>query len=137
MAAIRQRELTLGLLLGLLAASTATAQTGTSQYDPRAAFAETDTNRDGVVDHDEFIMRVTEVFYRADVDRNGTLSPAEDSAAMVQTDELIVADTDKNGALSLHEFRRARLRDYDTADADASGTLSVTEVVDAYVPKEK
>jgi hypothetical protein len=136
MASTRHPAVALGLLLSLCG-SAAAAQTGAAPYDPRAAFAETDTNRDGVVDHDEYIARITEVFYRADVDRNGTLNPAEDGAAMVQTDELVVADTDKNGALSLHEFRRARLRDYDKADADASGTLSVTEVVDAYVPKGK
>ena len=35
--------------------------------DPRAAFAESDLNRDGVIDRGEFQTRMVEVFYAADV----------------------------------------------------------------------
>lgn len=110
---------------------------GQTAYDPKAAFTETDRNRDGAVDYEEFVDRITEVFFVADADKDGRLTVVEVDRALVQTEQLDQADTSKDGTLTLDEFRRARMRDFDQADDDRSGTLSVTEVIDAYQPAGK
>jgi Ca2+-binding EF-hand superfamily protein len=133
------RAATVTLLIGavLLGPAAGLAQATLPAYDPRSAFTETDRNGDGAVDHEEFIDRITEVFFIADKDKDGRLSVAEVEVALVRTENVDAADSDDDGAISLHEFRRARLTDFDAADADDSGTLSVTEVVDAYAGKRR
>lgn len=118
-------------------AATARAQTPTPAYDPRAAFAETDANHDGAIDHEEFIERMTEVFYRADVNKDGKLGPEEVQATLVQTSNLSNADSNKDGSLTLHEFIRARLKDYDRVDTNGDGLLEIDEVVSVYETKAK
>lgn len=131
---MRWAVLVVGVAATALACSGAGATEGptTRAYDANAAFGETDANHDGAVDHEEFIERITEVFYTADVDRDGSLSPAEVDAAMVHTESLNEADSNEDGKLNLHEFRRARMRDYERADTDRSGTLSIEEVIVVY-----
>lgn len=119
------------LLVGVAAGARAQSPTPPS-YDPRAAFAETDTNHDGAVDHEEFIERMTEVFYRADLNKDGKLTSTEVTATLVQTENLSSADSDKSGTLTLHEFMRARMKDYEQADTNGDGLLEIDEVVSAY-----
>jgi len=101
-------------------------------YDPRAAFRETDTNHDGAVDHAEFEERMADVFFMADVNKDGSLSPSECSATLVQTENITAADSNHDGKLTLHEFERARLKEYDQTDTNADGLLELDEVVGAY-----
>ena len=118
--------------LGLLGGSAA-AQTGVPPpYNPRTAFAETDTNHDGAVDHEEFLNRMTEVFYRADVNKDGVLTVDEAGATLVQTPHLGAADANHDGNLTLHEFLSARFKDYDQTDTNHDGLLELDEVVNAY-----
>lgn len=124
------------LLAGI--AATARAQDPTpAGYDPRAAFAETDTNHDGAIDHQEFIERMTEVFYRADADKDGKLTAVEVTATLVETSNLSKADSNKDGSLTLHEFMRARMKDYQQVDTNGDGLLEIDEVVSAYETKAK
>jgi Ca2+-binding EF-hand superfamily protein len=115
-----------------LTGSAARAQTPPPTYDPRAAFAEADTNHDGAVDHEEFVERMTEVFYAADVNKDGKLSPTEVTATLTETTNLKAADSNGDGVLTLHEFLRARLKDYDLADTNGDGLLELDEVVKIY-----
>jgi hypothetical protein len=108
------------------------AQAGKPTYDPRFAFGETDTNGDGAVDHEEFDVRLTEVFYRADVNKDGSLTAAECTATLVQTDNLATADSNHDGKLTLHEFMRARFKDYEQVDGNDNGVLEQDEVVKAF-----
>lgn len=125
------------LLAALLAATAADAQASAPTYDPQAAFRATDTNHDGAVDHAEFETRMTEVFFFADTNEDGFLSPAEASATLVQTENLTGADANKDGKLTVHEFTRARMLDYEEADTNHDGLLELDEVVDAYHPQPK
>ena len=127
------------LLIGALFTAPAHAQGDTPKrppqgppYDPRAAFAETDTNHDGVIDQEEFYERMVEVFYRADANKDGVLSPAECSATLVQKVNVSAADLNHDGKLSLHEFMRARFKEYDRADTNDDGMLELDEVLNAY-----
>ncbi len=118
------------LLIGIAAGARAEGPPG---YDPRAAFAETDQNHDGAIDHEEFIERMTEVFYRADVDKDGKLTPVEVTATLVETSNLSSAtDSNQDGTLTLHEFMRARMKDYEDVDTNGDGLLEIDEVVSAY-----
>jgi EF hand/EF-hand domain pair len=120
-----------------LVGGSAGAQAGTPTYDPRAAFAETDTNHDGAVDHDEFLVRMTEVFYRADVNKDGVLTVDEVGATLVQAPTLDAADANHDGKLTLHEFLSARFKDYDQVDTNHDGLLELDEVVKAYEKVQK
>lgn len=106
------------------------------RYDPRAAFAETDTDTNGAVDRGEFNARVIEIFYFADADKDGVLSPAEQKR-LVFPDDFKDVDKDADGRLSLREFLRVRFADFDVVDADRDGMLSVEEVVVTYGGKAR
>ena len=120
-----------------LAGSRADAQPSQPAYDPRVAFSETDTNHDGAVDHEEFDDRMADVFFLADVNRDGNLSPAECTATLVQTENLADADSNHDGQLTLHEFMRVRLKEYDRADTNADGLLELDEVVGAFEQRKQ
>lgn len=106
------------------------------QYDPRAAFAEADTNHDGVIDRWEFYNRVVEVFYHADGNKDGFLE-SQEIARLTFPDDMKNADTSHDGRITLPEFLRVRDLDYETADTNKDGVLSVDEVVGVYAMKEK
>lgn len=124
------------LLVATLGFGAAATRAGEAKppYDPRAAFAETDTNRDGVVDHEEFHERIVEIFYMADRNKDGFLD-AEEIKVLVFPDDFRDEDRDHDGRISLREFMRVRLADFDKADTDHDGFLSVDEVVAIYEQK--
>ena len=106
------------------------------KYDPQKAFAETDTNEDGVIDREEFHERIVEVFYRADTNKDGFLSPDE-YKELVFNDKFTEADTNHDGKVSLREFLRLRFVEFDQVDTDHDGVLSLDEVIRAYQAKGK
>jgi Ca2+-binding EF-hand superfamily protein len=116
----------------LTAVAAVHADDSAKKYDPRAAFAETDRNHDGVVDHEEFQERLVEVFYSADTNKDGTLD-------VVELKQLTFPDDfkkDAAGHVTLREFLRVRFKDYDAVDKNHDGVLSVDEVVEAYETKK-
>jgi Ca2+-binding EF-hand superfamily protein len=119
--------------LAVLLAGAAAAQA--PAYDAREAFTQSDADHDGQVDHEEFIERVTEVYFHSDRDKNGMLNGAELDAATLQTADIDVVDVNKDGTATLHEFRRQRLRAFDAADTDDNGTLSASEVTTVTMEK--
>ena len=119
----------------VLAGSLALADDQAKKYDPRAAFAEADKNHDGVVDHEEFHERIVEVFYSADVNRDGFLDAVE-LKRLTFPDDFTADDKDKDGRVSMREFLRVRFHDYDAADTNDDGVLSVDEVIVAFEGKK-
>jgi hypothetical protein len=120
------------LVAGCLLAAPAGAQSYPPSYDPRTAFSQADHNHDGVVDHEEFTDRMAEVFFAADINKDGELSPAECRATLVQTENLATADSNHDGQLTLHEFMRARMKDYEQVDTNDDGLLELDEVITVY-----
>ena len=127
---------TLILAAALVAAGSAYAADASPKPDPRQAFKETDTNGDGVIDHQEFHVRIVEVFYFADANKDGYLDPNE-VKVLVFADDFTENDKDANGRVSLREFLRVRFADFTKTDTDGEGVLSVDEVVTAWEGKSK
>ncbi|HTF33097.1 MAG TPA: EF-hand domain-containing protein [Myxococcota bacterium] len=107
------------------------------KYDVRAAFAEADENGDGVIDRSEFIDRTVEVFYAADVNKDGYLSPEELERGVLNPEDFAHADRNGDGRISLSEFLWARDALFDEADTNKDGVLQLDEVVAIYEKKVK
>ena len=126
---VRVLFLLAGALLVLNRAGRATDQG--KPYDPRAAFAETDTNKDGAIDLEEFHARLVEVFYNADTNKDGVLV-VDEYKHLPLSGDFKEADVVQDGRLSLREFVRIRYQEFEHADTNHDGELSVDEVVAAF-----
>lgn len=120
-------------LLALLVAASAALAAPT--YEPRQAFSETDTDGNGEVDRGEFRVRTIDVFYAADANKDTVLG-SEELTVLPGAASLRAGDTDRDGRLDLDEFIRIREIEFESADGDDSGTLSVTEVIEAWEPRK-
>ena len=119
------------LLAGLALVCPFGARADSMDYAPREEHAAVDRNHDGSIDRGEFHVRMVEVFYHADGDRDGLLVVVE----LERIDEEMVhgpADRDGDGKLTLSEYVDQRFEGFDEADVDDDGLLSLQEVIDAY-----
>ena len=120
--------LTLALVLSA-GSSSADDPKPKSSHDPKAAHAEADLNDDGQIDRREFHLRMVEVFFHADTDKDGFMKPEELNQATVIEEDFNDADNDDDGKISLYEFIEFRFHLFEEADTDSNGRLSVEEVV--------
>ena len=100
-------------------------------YEPREAHAKADKNDDGQVDRLEFHVRMVEIFYHDDVNKDGFLVPEE----LARIHEQMVfepADRNHDGKLTMSEYIDQRFEAFEDADVDSDGGLSVQEVIDAW-----
>ncbi|HME73878.1 MAG TPA: EF-hand domain-containing protein [Myxococcota bacterium] len=126
------------LALALLALAAPAGRTEEKpSYDVRAAFAQADENGDGVIDRAEFIDRTVEVFYAADANKDGYLSPEELEHGVLNPQDFKHADRNGDGRISLSEFLWARDALFDEADTNGDGVLQLDEVVNIYEKKVK
>ena len=118
----------LGACVAALALS-CLARTGQAEdYDVKAAFAETDSSKDGAIQIDEYFDRLVEIYFHGDTDKNGTLSPEEFARAVVIQEPFAEVDQNGDGKVDRREFVRARLPVFLKADSDHDGELSLAEV---------
>lgn len=102
---------------------------GAERLDSIATMELSDKNKDGRIDHEEFHQRITEVFFFADVDKDGQLTIVEIEAVVSITPEAFKrADRDGNGKLSLYEFTYTMHRDFDAADKNGDGVIDMQEL---------
>ncbi len=119
------------LMWALLAPASGWSDEIPPPYDPRAAHAATDQNHNGEISREEFEQRIIQIFYFADVDKDGFVTigqlKAFDEDLLFET-----ADGDGDSRLSLAEFLAARFENFRVADTDGSDSLSVEEVVEDF-----
>lgn len=106
-----------------------TPAAGADRMDANATMALADKNKDGRIDREEFHQRMTEVFFFADVDKDGQVTYAELIAVTpVDPEAFKRADRDGNGKLSLYEFMYVIHRDFDAADKNQDGVIDLQEL---------
>ena len=102
------------------------------RYDPAAAHAEVDKNGDGQIDREEFHLRMVEIYFHGDRDKDGYMSPAELAVILIYPKSAEGADRNNDGRISLHEFVNNRFSLFTSVDTNLDGMLSVPEVVGAW-----
>jgi Ca2+-binding EF-hand superfamily protein len=120
------RALTLALLSLLLAGAAMAQPAAPTSDDVTRAFQETDRNRDGKIDREEFHQRTVEIFYFLDTNRDGYLVVGE--IAVIPVERFRAADRDGDGKLSLQEYLNARFKDFEAMDADRDGAVTRDEL---------
>jgi Ca2+-binding EF-hand superfamily protein len=102
---------------------------GAPKLDTTGTMGLSDRNGDQKIDREEYNQRMTEVFYFADVDKDGSLTIVE-LAAVEPVDPRAFqnADKDGNGKLSLGEFLYAVHIDFYTADTNRDGAIDMQEL---------
>jgi Ca2+-binding EF-hand superfamily protein len=127
------RWISLSLLTLALVLSASSSRADDSKpdpgHDPRVAHAKADLNDDGQVDRREFHLRMVEVFFHADTDKDGFMKPEELNRATLIEEDFDDADNDDDGKVSLYEFIEFRFHLFEEVDTDSNGRLSVEEVV--------
>lgn len=120
------RWLTAASALGLyLAEAPATAQTP-PRPDTSAWVKQQDRNGDGKLDREEFHQAAVQAFFFRDRDKSGYLVITELKEA---SPEALKAVKRKNDArISLPEYVNALFKDFEAADTDGDGLLSMEEI---------
>jgi Ca2+-binding EF-hand superfamily protein len=120
--------MTIAALLGTLSVCVAPTPCA-DRMDANGTLALVDRNKDGRIDREEYHQRMTEVFFFADVDKDGIVTFTELVAVTAVDPEAVKkADRDGDGKLSLYEFLYIVHLDFDAADKDQDGVLNVEEV---------
>jgi Ca2+-binding EF-hand superfamily protein len=111
----------------------ATAQTQPVP-DAKTWVKEHDKNRDGTLDREEFYQAAVESFYFRDRNKRGYLVIEELPDASREALKAMKLKAD--GRISLQEYINALFKDFDAADTDHDGLLTVEEI-DVYIKKGK
>jgi Ca2+-binding EF-hand superfamily protein len=111
--------------LGLLLIHVPAAQTAASP-DVRAWMSKQDGNGDDKLDRGEFHRAVVEAFFLRDKDKNGFLAITELTEASPEALKAIKRKDDAR--ISLQEYANALFKDFEAADTDSDGVLTVEEI---------
>jgi Ca2+-binding EF-hand superfamily protein len=114
------------LCCALVATGSATWAQLPSPQQLRQQFQETDWNRDGKIDREEFHRRSVELFYFLDKDRKGYLVLVDIQG--LTPEDFKGANRKGDGKLNLDEFINARFRHFDLADTNGDGVLALQEI---------
>lgn len=120
-----------GVLMATLAVGLGPASTPASAQTPpvgnvRAWMTQYDRNGDGKLDRGEFYQAVVDAFFFRDKDKDGYLAISELKEA---SPESLRAVKHKDSArISLQEYVGALFKDFEAADTDGDGLLTVDEI---------
>ena len=109
----------------LLAGTPATAQTAPAP-DVQAWVKKYDRSGDGKLDRGEFHYAVVEAFFFRDRNKSGYLAISELKEASPEALRTVKRKSDAR--ISLEEYVNALFKDFEAADTDGDGTLTVVEI---------
>jgi Ca2+-binding EF-hand superfamily protein len=118
------------MLIAAVVTGTAAYSVAAEQMTREEVMATADKNHDGRIDREEYNQRLIEVFFFADIDKDGKLSFTELQAVVVDADpqRFKAADSDGDGKLALYEYLYVLHGDYTAADKNRDGVLDLEEV---------
>lgn len=126
---MRRYLLIAAVLIGALAVGASPALCADTM-NAAATMTLVDRNRDGRIDREEYHQRMTEVFYFADLDKDGKVTHAElTTVTVVDPEAFRKADRDGDGKHSVYEFLYIVHRDFDAADKNQDGVIDMQELV--------
>jgi Ca2+-binding EF-hand superfamily protein len=97
-----------------------------SRPDAQTWFKRHDRNADGRLDRGEFHQAVVEAFFFRDKDKNGVLAVVELKEASPESLKAVRRKSDAQ--ITLQEYVNALFKDFEAADGDADGLLSLEEI---------
>lgn len=115
--------------LGAALALAIVAHPTSAQQSPPPAkerFANTDKNKDGRLDREEFYQAAVESFYLRDKGKKGYL--VVEDLREASPEAFKAANRKGDGRLTLEEYVNALFIDFDRADANKDGALSFEEI---------
>jgi Ca2+-binding EF-hand superfamily protein len=115
---------TIVALVLLLDLTPATAQTPLP--NTRMWVKQHDRNGDGKIDREEFHQAAVEAFFHRDRDKSGSL--AIDELKEASPEAMRAVKRKDNARITLQEYVNAVFKDFEAADADGDGLLSVEEI---------
>lgn len=89
------------------------------------AFGVLDINNDGVIDNAEWRNRKMIVFYL--LDRNSDIHLTPNEVPRMADSEVAAIDANGDGRISGYEFNQATVLQFESADKDANGTVTLEE----------
>jgi len=92
----------------------------------QADFSQTDTDKNGSIDFEEFRSRNVDTFYHADGNRDGVLS--DDELDILNSERLSETDVNNDQQLDLREFLNSTGSDFRNADQNGDHMLSPAEL---------
>jgi Ca2+-binding EF-hand superfamily protein len=100
------------------------------RIDVQAVITAADVNHDGQIDRVEYLRRMSEAFFFVDANKDGFLTPQEiqQTIAGSNPERVAAADTNADGKLSMYEYHQAIAQNFDEADTDRNGLLSMQEI---------
>jgi len=123
------KRLILLLLITTSAISTAAVGGDVAHMDAAATLAISDKNNDNRIDREEYNVRMTEVFFMIDADKDGNLTISEiGEVEKIDPQRFEAADRDGTQTLSVYEYLNALHKDFETADMDKDGTIDLEEL---------
>jgi|Tabmets5t2r1_1033131.scaffolds.fasta_scaffold68675_1 Ca2+-binding EF-hand superfamily protein len=100
------------------------------RIDVQAVITAADVNHDGQIDRVEYLRRMSEAFFFVDANKDGFLTKQEiqQTIAGANPERVAAADTNADGKLSMYEYHQAIAQNFDEADTDRNGLLSMQEI---------
>ena len=116
-------------IIFIIAAGTAWSQTKQSM-NSEEIMGITDLDGDDRIDIKEYHLRITDVYFFLDTDKDGKLTVVEIQRSMpnLDADQIGKADVNGDNIITIYEFRYVLYKDFETMDKNQDGSLDKQEM---------